>query len=267
MQKPAPKPDHKIISSLEMNDLLIAQGQHRPLVNVRSGLPSLDRVIENFHDGEVVAISGPTKNGKTLFAQTLTKNFSDQQFFSLWFSYELHPRQFLGCFGEDLPLFFLPEALEARNMDWVERKVLESLQEHNTRIVFIDHLHFLFDLVQRGSISLTIGSVVRRLKTLAIQNKLVIFLLCHTSKPGGEGGELSYLSIRDSSFVAQESDTVLMIQRTGKVEGQIRVEFHRRTGCFREVIPITKVGNYFQELQEEGTGEYYEGYSSKKARR
>jgi len=264
MTQPANKPDHKIISSFEMKDHLVAQGAHKPLVNVRSDFPSLDKAIEHFHDGELIAISGPTKNGKTLFAQTLTKNFSDQQYFSLWFSYELHPRQFIGCFGEDLPMFYLPEALEARNMDWVERKITESLKQNNTRIVFIDHLHFLFDLMQRQNVSLTIGSVVRRLKTLAINHRLIIFLLCHTSKPGGEGGDLSYLSIRDSSFVSQESDSVLMIQRTGEKTGLVRVEFHRRTGAFQRKIPMIKVGKYFKELQEETGGEYHEGYKRRK---
>lgn len=203
----------------------------------------------------------------TLFAQTLTKNFSDQQYFSLWFSYEVTPRGFINCFDEkDLPMFYMPKELEARNMDWVERKILEGLKQHNTRIVFVDHLHYLFDLVSRQNVSLTIGNVVRRLKGIAVKNKLIIFLLCHTAKPGGEGGGLSYLSIRDSSFVAQESDTVFMVQRNGKETGQVRVEFHRRTGCFNEIIPIIKQGKYFQEMAVEAPGgEYHESYKKRRA--
>ena len=257
---------YPIISSYEMREYIREQGEYKPLVNVYSKIPSLDRAIENFHDGELIAISGPTKNGKTLFAQTLTKNFSEQQYFSLWFSYEVTPRGFINCFDEkDLPMFFMPKSLEARNMDWVERKILEGLEKHNTRIVFVDHLHYLFDLVSRQNVSLTIGNVVRRLKGIAVKNKLIIFLLCHTAKPGGEGGELSYLSIRDSSFVAQESDTVFMVQRTGKEQGQVRVEFHRRTGCFNEIIPIMKHGKYFQEMiQEVSSGDYQESYKKRR---
>lgn len=257
---------HPILSSYEMMDYIREQGEYKPLVNIRSKLPSLDKAIENFHDGELIAISGPTKNGKTLFAQTLTKNFSEQQYPPLWFSYEVTPRGFINCFDEiDLPMFYMPQALEARNMDWVEKKILEGLEKHGTRVVFVDHLHYLFDLVSRQNVSLTIGNVVRRLKGIAVRNKLVIFLLCHTSKPGGEGTELSYLSIRDSSFVAQESDTVFMVQRTGKNEGQLRVEFHRRTGCFNEVINLIKVGKYFQErMIEETDGEYSDGYRKRR---
>jgi len=241
---------HPIISSYELLNKLKEQGEARPLVNIRSKMPSLDRAIENFNDGDLYAVSGPTKNGKTTLCQTLTRNFCDQQYHSLWFSYEVTPRQFVHCFEEeDFPLFYLPDGLKARSMDWVEGKIIESLDKFNTRVVFIDHLHYLFDLVQRGNTSLTIGNVVRRLKGLAVANKLVIFLLCHTTKPGGET-DLSYISIRDSSFVAQEADSVFMIQRTGDNEGQLRVEFHRRTGCFQRTVNLIKHGKYFYEQGE-----------------
>jgi predicted ATP-dependent serine protease len=231
-----------------MRDKLIEQGEQRPLVNVRSKLPSLDAATEHFHDGELIAVSGPTKNGKTLLAQTLTKNFAEQQYFSLWFSYEVTPRGFMNCFDDsDLPLFYMPEALKARSLEWVEGKILQGLEKKNTRIVFIDHLHYLFDLVQQHNVSLSIGNVIRRLKSLAVANQLIIFLLCHTTKPGVDGNELSYNSIRDSSFVSQESDSVFMVQRTGESTGMVRVEFHRRTGCFQRKVPLVKVGKYFVE--------------------
>ena len=250
MQAAKQEDSHPIISSYELLNKLKEQGEARPLVNIRSKMPSLDRAIENFNDGELYAVSGPTKNGKTTLCQTLTRNFCDQQYHSLWFSYEVTPRQFVHCFEEeDFPLFYLPDGLKARSMDWVEGKIIESLDKFNTRVVFIDHLHYLFDLVQRANMSLTIGNVVRRLKGLAVAKKLVIFLLCHTTKPGGET-DLSYISIRDSSFVAQEADSVFMIQRTGDNEGQLRVEFHRRTGCFQRTVNLIKHGKYFYEQGE-----------------
>lgn len=238
--------DHPIISSYELQEKITERGKARPLLAVRSKLPSLDDAIENFQDGELYAVSGPTKNGKTLLCQTLTKNFAEQQVYSLWFSFEVHPRQFIACF-EELPLFYVPDGLKAGSIEWVEGKILESLKQHNTRVVFVDHLHFLFDMIARQNISLTIGTVVRRLKLLAVRERLLIFLLCHTTKPGGEGAGLSYASIRDSSFVSQESDSVVMVQRTGENEGQLRVEFHRRTGVFERPVQIVKAGKYFVE--------------------
>lgn len=240
---------HPIISSHELK-LRLEQEPKKSLVQVRSKFPTIDKNCENFQDGELYVVSGPTKQGKTTLCQSFTKNFAEQQYFSLWFSYELPPRQFISCFEDDIPLFFVPDGLEARSMDWVEGKILDCLAEHNTRIVFIDHLHFLFELIQRGNISLTIGNVIRRLKNLAINHKLIIFLLCHTTKASYGDDNVTYSSIRDSSFVAQEADCVIMIKRTSANEGQVKIEFHRRTGCFDVVLPIIKHGKHFYEAGE-----------------
>lgn len=244
---------HPIISSFEMREKLAERGRHIPLINARSGLPRLDMAIENFQDGELIAVSGPTKNGKTLLCQTLTHNFAEQQIYSLWFSYEVHPRQFLECFEHDnLPLMYMPDGLEAKSMKWLEEKILQSFNQYGTRVVFIDHLHYLFDIaVGRQNTSLTIGSIIRQLKLLAVKHRFLIFLLCHTTKPGGEGSDLSYNSIRDSSFVSQESDSVFLIQRTGDAESQMSVEFHRRTGVFQKRIKLIKVGKYLYERTQD----------------
>jgi replicative DNA helicase len=240
--------EDRIISSFEM-ELEVRKNKHSR-IRVKSGLPSLDRAIDGgFQPGELYALSGPTKNGKTLFAQSLTKNFYDQQFFSCWFSYELPPRQFLQCFPE-LPLLYLPKKLKSADIKWLEERILESFLKYHTRMVFIDHLHFLFDMFRTKSPSLEIGTVIRTLKTIAVENDLIIFLLCHTSKAGADS--LGYQAIRDSSFVAQEADSVFMIRRNAKAgqnAAELRVEFHRRTGVFEELVKLRKIGGYLVEQE------------------
>jgi replicative DNA helicase len=206
-----------------------------------------------FRDGELITISGYTKNGKTLLAQTLTASFMEQRHFPLWFSYEVPTRQFIKQFPF-VPHLFMPTELKAHAMDWVEERILESLQKFNTRAVFIDHLHFLFDLGRSRNASLDIGQVIRKLKMIAIQNEIVIFLLCHTQQPkeGSEG--LGYEKIRDSSFVAQESDSVIMIARKTEVMpnyAEARVEFHRRTGVMKEMVYLEKKGWWLTERSNE----------------
>jgi RecA-family ATPase len=125
---------------------------------------------------------------------------------------------------------------------------MESFAKYNTRVVFIDHLHYLFDIQKSRNPSLDIGAIIRRLKGIAVNNEFVIFLLCHTSKAKDENE--SYESIRDSSFVAQESDCVIMVKRTpeeGDNYARARVEFHRRTGVMEKVIFLQKVENYLVE--------------------
>lgn len=243
--------EDRVISSFEME---LEQSKNKTTeIVIRSGLPSLDRALEGgFQTGELYAISGQTKQGKTLLAQSITRNVYMSQNFALWFSYEVPARQFLNQFPE-LPLFYMPKKLKNADMKWLEERILESFAKFHTRLVFIDHLHFLFDLFKSRNPSLEIGTVIRKLKTIAVDNDLIIFLLCHTSKAGGDA--VTYQSIRDSSFVAQESDSVFMVARTPRNKaGQptpndaaLRVEFHRRTGVLEYRIKMHKAGGYLCE--------------------
>jgi len=238
--------EDKIVTS---HELRIAMSKEKDTcVNVMSQIPGIDAAMDGFRGGELITISGPTKHGKTLFAQTLTVNFAKQYAFPLWFSFEVPARQFLSQFRE-LPLIYMPQKLKPRAMDWFEERVNESFVKFNTRIIFIDHLHYLVDLARQKQTSLEIGSIIRQLKTIAVQNDFVIFLLCHTTK-GRQDGVLSYDSIRDSSFISQESDSVIMVKRTpdeGENTARARVEFHRRTGVMERVVNLHKVGWYLKE--------------------
>jgi replicative DNA helicase len=238
--------EDRIVSSFELL-AIIKERQETQTTPYCSLIPTLDSLIEGFHPGELITISGPTKNGKTLLSQTITKNFFHSQIISLWFTFEVPPKQFLGQFGKDLPLIYMPAKLKAASLPWLKEKIIEAQEKYNIKAVFIDHLHFLFDLMASKNTSLQIGQVIRTLKTIAIERQLVIFVMAHTGK--GEGS--SYHDIRDSSFVGQESDSVFMVNRSldpsKKTEGLIIVEFHRRTGILREMVPIIKIGNFFEE--------------------
>jgi len=232
------KNEYRIVSSIEMKDELSKIDDQE--IRYMSRMPKLDELTEGFVAGELIVISGPTKHGKTLFAQSLTSQFTKQNAFPLWFSYEVTPKYFLRGFQE-LPLFYMPRKLKTNALDWVVGKCLESYKQYHTRIIFLDHLHYLFDMARVRSPSIEIGTVIRRLKSMAVEHGFVVFLLCHTTK-GASDINTSYESIRDSSFVAQESDCVLMIRRSTE-EGnraRLRVEFHRRTGVLEKIVHLHK---------------------------
>lgn len=237
--------EDRVISAHEMS--LTFQEKDQFTINVKSGIPSLDAYCQGFREGELITISGKTKNGKTLLMQSLSQNFSRLHQMPLWFSYEVPARQFLSQFSE-VPFLYMPSKLKAHAMDWIEERIMESFAKYNTRIICIDHLHYLFDIQRSRNPSLDIGAIIRRLKGIAVQNEFIIFLLCHTSKAKDENE--SYESIRDSSFVAQESDCVIMVKRTpdeGESYARARVEFHRRTGVMEKVVFLRKHGSYLVE--------------------
>jgi replicative DNA helicase len=105
--------------------------------------------------------------------------------------------------------------------------------------------------------SLDIGTIVRRIKRFAVDNDFVIFLLAHIGK--NETEELSYRDLRDSSFIAQESDTVIMIKRTPKesqTSARARVEFHRRTGKIEWIVYLDKQNGVLKEVIKDGENSY-----------
>ncbi len=144
----------------------------------------------------------------------------------------------------------MPAKLKAHAMPWFEERVYESFAKYHTRIIFVDHLHYLIDLAKLRNPSLEIGQIIRALKTLAVHGKFLIFLLCHTKMGASAEDNLSYESIRDTSFISQESDSVFMIKRTPK-EGddtaRMRVEFHRRTGVLEKSVDLIREKGYLVE--------------------
>jgi replicative DNA helicase len=208
------------------------------IITYKSELPMLDRLTGGFEPGELIVISGMQKNGKTLFAQTLTYNFSVQEIPCCWFSYEMPMRSFLARYGNNTPLFYLPQKLLDVTLHWIEERIIESIVKYKTKIAFIDHLHYLVPLKQMTNVSLVIGGIMRELKKIAIRNEIVLFLLAHTQKIRHD--EIPDLvNLRDSSFIAQESDTVMIIKRCGKItdgaaeysrEAMLYLLANRRTG-------------------------------------
>jgi len=233
----------KIISSFEAD--LSFKRSAEPVFKAKSGFPTLDRLLDGgFEAGELYAVSGPTKHGKTLFCQSLSVNLDRQQIPSLWFSFEVPARQFLARFPA-LPLVYMPAKLKTHALPWLEERIYESFIKYRTRVIFVDHLHYLIDMARMKNPSIEIGGVIRTLKRICIEGGFVGFILCHTIK-GKIGADLSFDAIRDSSFVSQESDSVLMIRRTpeaGPNRAALRMEFHRRTGVMEQGLFLVKGAN------------------------
>jgi len=230
--------EDKIISSLEMWEEIRTMNKGRDLVTYNSGIPTLDNLLRGLAPGELITISGITKHGKTTLARSITVNLEKQGVFCLWFTYELPPEQFLSTFRA-VPFLYLPRRLKSADMDWIESRIIEGLQKYHTKAIFIDHLHYLFDIAKSKNVSLDIGSVVRRLKLIAVQEGVVIFLMAHTVKPKMDGGEMGFEGIRDSSIVSQESDVVLMVRRRPDVSdtaAEASVEFSRRSGAMKKKV-------------------------------
>lgn len=229
-----------------------------------------------FKDGDLVVLSGFTGHGKTHFAQSITHNMVNAGQPCLWFSYEVGMgelwRKFKAMGVEDSFLAYSPERVINQKVDFVAQKIIEARDAFKTKIVFIDHLGFLatdpanYDQNLSSNYATQLTTICRKLKSIAVAEGVVIVLLAHLKKPAKNTDEPSYHDLKDSSGVAQEADSVVLIHRQkldsgskytndssdGEIysnESKVKIEKNRRTGATK----IFKVEMWNGVLLDEDT--------------
>jgi replicative DNA helicase len=227
---------------------------------IKSKIPCLDDLIGGFMPGELVVISGITKNGKTTFCVSLTDTFAEQGIESLWFSFEMPYRQFRFMFPATIPQnIFVPMSLKNSTLLWIKSKILEGILKFGIKVVFIDHLGFLDDIAKKQDRRVEIDSIVRELKRMAVELDIVIFLVHHIKKI--ESGTIpQFEDLKESSAVAQDSDKVLMIWREfkkgrcGEIQmtgnTKLSVEIDRHSGTYKKQITLMLKNKRFYEIDE-----------------
>jgi len=217
------KGEDRVISSEEMQEELKRKGSL--VVNgYDCGFPYLASKIGKLEAGNLITVTGFSGQGKTSILTAMTVKLSEKGTPVLWFSYENTAAQFFRKFDNvNLPLFYLPMSNKPYDLNWFVERVKEAILKYEVKVIMIDHLHYILDLFQSRNASLDIGNLLRNLKILAVENELVIFLVAHTKQPK-DFSEPDMGSIRDSSFIVQESDKVLAVHRIkGSVEGRSKV--------------------------------------------
>ena len=148
----------------------------------KTGIGELDEALRDdegfgFREGDLVVISGKSGNGKTLFAQNLIKNFTDDGVPTLFFSYEVKMsnvyKTFIKMGMEEKPMIYTPKKNVTGDIKWIKEKILEADKKYFTKIVVIDHLDFITakDIKTSDLRRNEINNIVSDLKTFAIDNK------------------------------------------------------------------------------------------------
>lgn len=159
---------------------------------------------------------------------TLSRSFSanllDQNIPSVWFTFEMTIPEMWEKFKEmglkDKDHIYTPETYLNRKLPWLKKKIIEARDIHKCKAVFIDHLGFLVGEYDGGNVSnmsnnlATVYTMIcRDLKTIAVQEEVVIVLMWHLKKMGFGKKEADLDDIKDSSGVAQEADFVFSVER------------------------------------------------------
>lgn len=247
--------DEEIISSKDYIEAMRIIRGNKAILKVFSGLPSLDKITEGFWEGNVIVISGPTKEGKTTFCQTLTINLNKAKHKSLWFPFDTPGEEVISRFNKEIEIWLPKKNPSVKKLQWIEQKIIEGIAKFGTKIIFIDHLGMLTKSTDNNvNYSTELSSIMMELKQIAIRWRVIIFLNHHIKKIQADSIPV-YSDLKDSSGVAQDSDMVIMVWRKkSKKDGVIvhldkavlSVQTNRRTGR-TGIVQVVHKGDHFEE--------------------
>lgn len=237
-----------------------------------------DAFMGGMKEGDLVFITGYTGQGKTLFMQSLAFNFEKSGQPTLFFSFEVMIgelwRKFKEMGATDNFQAYAPEKNTIRRIDWLHEKIKDSRDRFKTKVILIDHLGFLvedpknYDTNLSNNYATILTMICRRLKTIAIDEGVIIVLAGHVKKPlNSQSNDATLHDIKDSSGPGQESDAVVIISRKKLTQNKyagnptvgnlyssetyVKIDKNRRTGQ-NKVFEVSYQGGRLCDLDKLG---------------
>lgn len=246
-----------------------------------TAFPSFNDESKGIKGGEIVLIGGGSSEGKSLFMHTLIDDMRDaNRADALVLSFEQSPELILEKYTEGTPppRFYMPrthnydtkypELIEQMKADrgtylgnlpsvqlqWLYIKLIECrAKKFNTKFVFIDYLHQLMDYRAFDPVR-SLGAIMMALQSMAKAFKIVIFIVCHTTKESLER-EPKLADLRDSGWIINVPDIIFLLWRVADESGEysgnesiLKIGKHRRIGRLRgRKYSLIKQGDYLYE--------------------
>lgn len=235
----------------------------KPPVKFKTGFGKLDDAIDGIEGEEVIVVSGPPGHGKTTFCRTVMTRMAALGKRSLFFTFENAPKKIAAEHRTPEEALYLPLEHHAMNLEWIARRSVEAaLKYADLSAIFLDHLHYILPLDTADNMSIRVGHAMRFVKQeLAVKLGLPVFIVAHMTKiPHDQEPSMNHL--RDSSLIACEADTVLVIWRRKDTDGMgakldtmtqslatLKVEKSRRIGTMGLKIEMFKEGLKLEEIK------------------
>lgn len=262
--------DDKIVSWQEIADRM---EQEKPEPPMSTGYQRLDHITKGgFGRKQLIALTGITKNGKTAFAMQLTRNMA--KYSPLWFPFEETAQELIQKqkdYGNEIPHAFSPMSFPTEDLKWVEERIVESIIKNGTRVVLIDHLHFLVkSFSEKERLDLKMTEIVSQLKRMAKRLDVCIVLVVHLRKVAIHE-QPTINDIKETSSIAQWADKTMIVWREATKNASGILEYSgttyvtlaadRQSGMMESVPYTFHKGQYTegesaQQVQETLMGDY-----------
>lgn len=214
---------------------LAYQGKENPRI-IKTGLPSLDKLIDGFEKGELITLGGYSGGGKTTLALNIAANVAKEGRKVLFFSLEMtktemHKR--LVCSSTRLHNFADMTPEEFNRLIMASKSLehdlpLEFIDDSDTTIekisaicagakdaalVIIDHLHILKSDKQFKDQYALLTYLTRRIKIMAQDLNIPVLLLSQMNRANAarEIKEPTMSDLRGSGSIEQDSNLVIFV--------------------------------------------------------
>lgn len=196
----------------------------------------------------LVSMAGSTNAGKTMFALNITKRLIEKDIPTLVLPYERGIQtvgaRFLQIFldkTEDqikhIPndewgkiirkVSSAPVYFSIPHKDEIKEVITKAKRILGVKAVVVDHLDYMIR-GSAGTEEANIRATLHELKTLAIEQQIMMFVVTHTRRihaPGGEANKKPTLhDIRGSSAVEQDSETVVILNKESDTEMEVDIQ-------------------------------------------
>ena len=194
---------------------------------IPSGYSVIDDLTRGFEPGELVIVGAVEGVGKSMFVQNMFHNMGIRGVPNLFISMEMTNEETQKRYIEmhmDVDQCSREEAAEKikqmplyayetdnMNLEELDSKIAEAKEKFGIKIMAIDHLHYFAPQDTQNS-SAVIGYLIRNLKMMARKNEIPMIVISHLTKQKSKKMP-DKSSLRDSSFIAQDADAVIMLNR------------------------------------------------------
>ena len=231
----------KITISPMQDYLEAAKSQmHKPggVSGLSTGYKDIDDMTQGFVGGELMIIAGQTSHGKTQLATNIgcriAKRGEPVLFVTLEMTKEQMTQRLMDIEGEDIdiPMYYQG----ANDMTYHDvRNLVKVAKDTGIKVVMIDHLHYFVRSLEHQTNE--IGMIVKNFKQAAIEFDIPVILISHVRKIA-EGRRPTSNDLRDSSFIGQDADMVIMVWRNmnpdagAEDEVEVVIQKNRSRGLF-----------------------------------